>query len=428
MNAGRSAKKRLTATGLRSPERRATPYYISDELQVGLRLRVPPAGRPTWNVAFRIKGDSATKSASLGPCDVDGKTGLNLQEARARAAEIIKAARQGRNLMAEEDVARREVKARLSIADLIDRYSRHIKSPHRRGGTLRTADDIERRLKRAFKSRLTDAADDIQRRDISAMLDPIFERWPREAEKRRQVIGTMYRWAVSKGYVVADPTDGTETYGSGQPRERVLSRAEIATVWQWLESGADSMPPDCVRVLQIQLCIGARVGEVAGMAANEISREGDKLVWTLPPSRSKNKNERRTPLIGRARAIVEDVLERRKSGALFRTLAGDRALQSTDIGHALKNRDLPCPHFTSHDLRRTVVSMMDEAGIGLDTIAAVVGHQRGSRATRTLVRHYSRPKLDERVQAALAAWDARLTDIIEGEPGRDSPNVIQMIR
>jgi hypothetical protein len=55
---------------------------------------------------------------------------------------------------------------------------------------------------------------------------------------------------------------------------------------------------------------------------------------------------------------------------------------------------------------------MDELGIPLDTIAAVIGHQRGSRDTRTLVRHYSRPRLDARVEAALAAWDSRLSDII----------------
>jgi hypothetical protein len=67
---------------------------------------------------------------------------------------------------------------------------------------------------------------------------------------------------------------------------------------------------------------------------------------------------------------------------------------------------------------------MDEIGIALDTIAAVVGHQRGSRDTRTLIRHYSRARLDVRVEAALTAWEARLRDIVEGRSEPDRSVVI----
>jgi hypothetical protein len=67
---------------------------------------------------------------------------------------------------------------------------------------------------------------------------------------------------------------------------------------------------------------------------------------------------------------------------------------------------------------------MDEMGISLDTIAAVVGHQRGSRDTRTLIRHYSRPRLDDRVEAALIAWDERLRKFIAGEVEPAAGNVL----
>ena len=69
---------------------------------------------------------------------------------------------------------------------------------------------------------------------------------------------------------------------------------------------------------------------------------------------------------------------------------------------------------------------MDEMGIALDTIAAVVGHQRGSRNTHTVIGHYSRPRLDDRVEAALVAWDARLRAIIEGETEVTNGNVLPM--
>ena len=186
------------------------------------------------------------------------------------------------------------------------------------------------------------------------------------------------------------------------------------------------MPSDCIAALRLQLCTGARIGEVAGIDASEIHHEGDKLIWTLPAARSKNKQERVTPLVGKARELAEAALAQRKRGHLFRTELSDRALGSADIGHALKRRALPCTKFNTHDLRRTVVSAMDELGIALDTIAAVVGHQRGTRATRTLVRHYSRPRLDARVEAALIIWNTRLLEIIEGRAGQEGNNVVRL--
>src|SRR5690606_7575489 len=182
--------------------------------------------------------------------------------------------------------------------------------------------------------------------------------------------------------------------------------------------------PNCITALRLQLCTGARIGEIAGIDASELRYDGDKLIWTLPPPRSKNKQERVTPLVGKARELVEAALARRKRGNLFRTPLSDRALSSTDVGHPVINRALPWPKFNTHNLRRTVVSVMDELDISLDTIAAVVGHQRGSRDTRTLVRHYSRPKLDDRVAAALVAWDRRLMEIIGGQAERQQSTVV----
>jgi len=188
------------------------------------------------------------------------------------------------------------------------------------------------------------------------------------------------------------------------------------------------MPPDVVKALRLQLCLGARIGEVAGMMAEELHADGARLIWTLPASRSKNKAARSTPLVGLAREVVEEALKVRKTGPLIRKALSGRALTSIDVGSALKVRTLPCAHFASHDLRRTVVSMMDEMGIPLDTIATTIGHQRGSRAERTLVRHYAKARLDDRVEAALMAWDVRLRDIVAGRDEEQPDNVVQFTR
>lgn len=418
-------KRRLTSVVLATLRPKTGAYYVSDEQQTGLRVRVAPSGVLTWNLAYRIKGRPTAKSVSLGRCDPNGRSGLALAEARDRAADVIKAARQGRDLLEEERDAEQADRNKVTVKDLIGHYAKSIRSPHRKGGVLRSADDVERRLVRALQGKLASAADALRRSDISQLLDPVADTRPREAEKRRQATGAMYRWGLAKGYVTIDPTAGTESYGQGVPRDRVLAVDEIRAFWTWLDAGAGDMPPDCIAVLKTQLCLGARVGEIAGIDASEISPDGERLLWTLPAGRSKNKNERITPLVGTARSIVEQALDRHKRGPLFRAALSDRALAATDLGHALKKRKLPCPHFSTHDLRRTVVSRMDEMGIALDTIAAVVGHQRGSKNTRTLIRHYARSRLDERVEAALGAWDARLREIIDAAP-HDTDNVVAL--
>jgi len=84
-------------------------------------------------------------------------------------------------------------------------------------GRLRTAKAIESRLNRDR------CADNIRRRDIRELLDAIADRGiEREAEKRRQTVGAMFRWAMSQDIVETDPTAGLKA-----PRYRVLTVQEI---------------------------------------------------------------------------------------------------------------------------------------------------------------------------------------------------------
>ena len=106
-------KKRLTTVVLSALRPKATAYYVSDEQQNGLRVRVAPSGAVTWNLAYRIKGEPKTKSVSLGPCDPSAQNGLGLAEARDRAAVYLKAARQGRDLLEEEKEARQTKQERM---------------------------------------------------------------------------------------------------------------------------------------------------------------------------------------------------------------------------------------------------------------------------------------------------------------------------
>src|SRR5262249_55524415 len=104
---------------------------------------------------------------------------------------------------------------------------------------LRTAKAIESSLRRTLKPVLQRCAADLCRRDIRALLEAhVDQGLRREAEKRRQIVGTMFRWALSQDIVEADPTAGLKAYDSGKPRDRVLTVEESDTVWRWFDSGS----------------------------------------------------------------------------------------------------------------------------------------------------------------------------------------------
>jgi integrase len=381
-----------------------TAYRVPDQRCIGLAVRVAPSGIKTWDLAYRIRGLGKTRRLSLGRV-----SDVGLDKARERANELTSAARTGRDLLVEEEERRVAAASRLTVAQLIDLYVKR-----RVVGRLRTAKEIESRLKRALSPIVQRHAEDIRRRDLRELFDQCVEQGiEREAERRRQTVGAMFRWALSQDIVEIDPTAGLKAYDPGTPRDRVLTIEEIGALWKWLDS--DALPSDPADILKLELLIGARCGEISGLCAEEIDR--DEWIWTLPAARSKNKRPRVTPLVGVARQIIEKRLSIASSGPLF-TAATGAVLTAAHVGHYLLARSdkLPVEKFTTHDLRRTVATQLTEMGVALDLVAAVIGHEAGGRETRTLVRHYVRTDLVERKKSSLEAWQHRLFEIIEGRP------------
>lgn len=401
--------KALTPASVEKLKEEGAAYRVPDTRAQGLAIRVAANGTKTWDLAFRITGTGKMRRLSLGKFPA-----ISIDDARRRARELVEAAQKGRDLLEEEEEAAREEARRLSVDALIDTYvKRRVK------GKLRTAKEIESRLKRGLAGIIDMKATAVRRRDIRDLLDACADSGlMREAEKRRQTIGAMFRWALSQDYVEADPCAGLKAYDTGTLRERVLTTEEIAILWPWL----DDLPPDYRDALRLQLLIGGRIGEVAGMRRDEIDQEN--WTWRLPPERSKNGKPRMTPLVGLARDIVEARLGSR--GPLF-TTEGGKPLGASHIGVALSHREnrRPIPHFTSHDLRRTTATGLADLGIALDLVAAVLGHEAGNSTTRTLVRHYLRTDAVDRKKVALEAWDGRLRAILAGQADRPA-NVVSI--
>jgi integrase len=393
-------KTALTHRGVEALRPAAAAYRIPDLRCPGLAIRVAPSGLKTWDVAYRIRGAGSGRRLSLGPFPAVG-----VEAARERTGELTKAAKAGRDLLAEEQVVKTAAEARTTISQLIERYlDRMVR------GRLRTSFEIEMRLKRILAPLKDRYVDEIRRADLRSILDKTASRGAlREAEKQRQLMRVLFRWALGQDIIENDPTAGIASFGSSPRRDRVLSAEDIKVVWAWLESAG--MLTDYADALKVQLAIGARIGEVTGIYAAEINQ--DAWLWTLPAIRSKNGRARVTPLVGIAREIVESRLKRTNEGPLFANERG-QSLGANCVSSLLVHRrkEIPIAHFTSHDLRRTVATGLVDLEFPLEVVAAVLGHEAGGKDVRTLVRHYVRSDLIERKRQALQAWDARLRHIL----------------
>ena len=278
----------LTTKAIEALRPSDSPYRVSDRGCVGLAVRVAPDGGMTWDLAFRIKGTAKVRRTSLGRV-----ADVPLKAARDRANELTKAARAGVDMLAQEVSAQEAAEARITVATLIEMYVRR-----RVMGRLRTAADIERRLNRALAPILHRHAADIRRRDVRELFDACADAgFPREAEKRRQTAGAMFRWALAQDLIEVNPTAGLTGYDPGTPRDRVLTADEILALWKFLDQGG--FPPNTTAILKLQLATGARVGEISGLCVEEVDQS--TWVWRLPAARSKNGRGRATPIVGIAK-------------------------------------------------------------------------------------------------------------------------------
>jgi integrase len=380
-------------------------YRVPDLRCKGLALRVATDGGKTWDLSFRIKG-AGGRRLSLG-----NYTDVGLEAARHRANELTSAGRRGQDLIAEEKKARNEYDQAFTLERLTSEYAKR-----RLKGRLRTATAIENRIQRALAPVMKRKATDIRRRDLRQLLDAVADQGHKgEAEKRRTTIQPMFKWALQQDIIEIDPSAGLSPYSRSVARERVLDRDEIRTLWGWLET--NDMPSHISDILKLQLCVGARVGEVCGLTTEELERDGaGHMVWVLPAARSKNGAGRITPITGLALEIIE---RRIGDGPLFAS-PSETLPNASIVGHAIIERRTrsPIPNWRSHDLRRTVATEMAKLELPLDLVATVLGQKAGEPETRVLRKHYIHNQFVDRKTHALKMWDQRLRSILAGEEGK----------
>ena len=361
----------------------AKPGTYHDAKLSGLELRVSGKGTRTWYLLYTAPNGKRART-KLGRYPQ-----TSLAEARTRALEALS------NL--DEGYDPRDIGAgSMTVSVLFERYLvRHVIPK------LRSAKAVERRLRKNVIPIIGGIGlGALHRRDITRAIDQIIDRGaPVEAQRVFDDVRGMLRWAVERGDLDHNPSDGMRAPEGSEPRKRALSDAEIKQLWDALPG---PLPSRIATILKLCLITGQRVGEVAGMRRSEIDLE--KRLWVIPAERTKNRHEHTVPLSGMAISILKGI----GGDPLFdaHTLTVSRWVNRAQKAFGLEP-------WSAHDLRRTVITHLAELGVAPIVAGHVANHRSTTKAGVTLA-VYSQHTYEPEKRQALELWADRLQAIISG--------------
>mgnify|MGYP002723421649 CR=1 FL=1 len=410
-----------------------------DARAVGLCLRVSEKGK-IWVVRYRTI-DGRQPRQTLGPAG-DGPGDISLAEARDRASELRRLAREGDDPAARK--RRAAVKARTealrTVGDLAESFFSKTASGEYRATRSGKKPETLAGERRLWAFRLKDKLskqplDHVTRGDIQAVLTEIAHEAPIQSNRARALLRSMFNFAIREDRLGSNPVAGIMALGDEIPRDRVLTDREIRTVWRALDDsaglivreGAKTKPlyiSPAVRIaLKLALLTLQRRSEISGMRVDELRLE--EGTWTISRERTKNGRAHLVPLSPLALELVRTALSLRENQASAFVFPSPwkrlrhKPIENGAMSHVLSdiyNATGICDA-NLHDLRRTGASNMASERLLVPpiVISRVLNHtlDAGGGAAVTM-RHYALHEYAREKRAALNGWAALLWSITSG--------------
>jgi len=361
----------------------------------GLYMRIAKGGSKSW--VLRIVIDGHRREIGLG-----GYPTISLAKARQLAEATRLEVAHGRDPLAEKRRAEMptfsEAAARVHETNL-PRW-RNGKHTDQWINTLRTY---------AFPTIGTMPLARIERRDVLAILTPIWSTKPETARRVRQRIRTVLKWGQAHGYVEHNAAgDGIDGALPPMPRVgahfRALPYAEVPSALEMIDaSPASRAAKFCMRFL---ILTAARSGEARGTLWTEIDL--DEREWRIPANRMKGKIEHRVPLSDAALDVLREVAPLRGEDGLVFPSPRKRGSPLSDMALTKVLRDCGlAKRATVHGFRS---AFRDWAAERTNAPHAVMERALAHTVADAAERAYARSDLLERRRALMAEWSCFVTE------------------
>lgn len=380
---------KVAVAKLALPEGKSEVIVFDDALP-GFGLRLRSGGKRVWIAQYRI--GTKQRRVTIGSSSV-----IDLDEARRRARDVLAHVQLGTDPRTEREAAK--ARAAVTFGSLLPRYLTRAEN-RLRASSYR---DTRRYLDVQFRELHGMPLADIRRADVAARLGEIADTsGPFASNRARAALSAFYAWAVGEGLVELNVVVGTNKATAETARDRVLSEAELVSIWR-----ATGEARDFDRILRLLLLTGQRREEVADMRWSELDLQG--ALWRLPPERTKNGRPHDVPLAPAVLEILVAVPVREVRDLLFGEGVGGFSgfSKAKDVLDMRAGFAMP---WRIHDLRRTCSTGMNEIGVQPHVVEAVLNHVSGSRAGVAGV--YNRASYATEKRAALDAWAAHVTAVV----------------
>ena len=225
------------------------------------------------------------------------------------------------------------------------------------------------------------------------------------ANRARASLCAFFGWVIREGIRLPEGNVASYTEKRKETsRERVLTEVEVKRIWH--AAGND----DFGAALRLLILTGQREMEIGALRWDEVHE--DRIL--LPAHRVKNKRAHTVPLSDAAIAILNQLRDSGRAHVFGDTEAGyqgwPRAKRILD--NHIAETGGPLPHWTIHDIRRSVATHMVELGVQPHIVEAVLNHVSGHRGGVAGI--YNRATYDKEKRAALNLWAEHLLAVIEG--------------
>jgi integrase len=382
---------------LQPPVGKADYIEFDDDLSgFGFRIR---DGKKSWVFQYSI-GSGATRTSPR--LKLGDYPGLPLRKARSIAQDLHAKVHLGGHPAADKKSARAD--AADTFGGLVTRYLKH-QETELRASSLK---NLRRYLDDYAAPFHAQPIATVDKKRIAGLLGKIaVECGAVSSNRMRSSLSAMFAWGMGEGLCEHNPVIGTAKRDE-KSRERVLSDSELRSLWNVLP---DDDGGDIVRLL---ILTGQREMEIGGLRWSEI--DFDRELISLPGERTKNGKPHEIPMSAPVREILKSHPQNGRKPVFGKSEDGfvGYAKFKGRLDQAIATaRGAPIPHWTIHDIRRSVATGMAELGELPHVIEACLNHTSGQRGGIAGI--YNRAQYRAEKAQALAKWATHVVALAKGQ-------------
>jgi integrase len=335
-------RRKLTDEGIAKLEAKSKRYTYPDPEMPGLYIRITPSGHKSFVAVVMDHGKQRWLTiGNFGP--------YNIEQARKRASERIRAIREGR-----------------TEADSFEDVAAKWRELHCEARKLRSISQIDRFLKFMTHEWSGRNFTSLGRGDVAKLLDKIeSENGPRQATYCLQVFSSLANWYAARDDNYRSPVVKGMRRGTPTRRDRVLNDDELRAVWAAANGQYGAF-------VKLALLTAQRREKIASMKWDDLNGN----IWTIATEAREKGNPGELVLPEMALDIINAQPHYGSNPYVFAAARGDSHINMWS--HSKRKFDAKLESdvepWTIHDLRRTARSLMSRAGVRPDISERVLGH------------------------------------------------------